>query len=421
MLDIKRVIDHKEEVRAGLLKRMDPSDLDLDAVIDAYERHKKLQQEFEAARSRQKAFNDKMANVEKGSDEFKDLVIQLKELAAEVKELEAEANEAKEEYMKRMSALPNIPDEDVVAGGKEANEDIRVWGEKPQFDFPVKDHLELGEALGILDFKSGAKIAGDRSVMYRGDGARLEWALLQFFVDEHYKDGYEMILPPHMLTEQTGYAAGQLPKFRDDVYWTQDDHFLLPTAETALAGMNMDVVFDESELPKKAFAYTPCYRREIGGYRTNERGLLRMHQFNKVEMFQFTTPEQSDEAFEELVAKAESLVQKLGLHYKLVKLAAGDCSAGMSRTYDVEVYLPHLDRYQEASSVSNARDYQARRANTKYKPADGGKARYIHTLNGSGLATSRLMVAVLEQNQNADGSINVPEVLRPYVGKDKIG
>lgn len=421
MLDIKRIIDDKANVRKALLKRMDPDKLDLDKLIEVYNARKQAQQEFEKLRSEQNAFNQEMAKLQKGSPEFKEHITKLKELAAAVKEAEAKANELTEQFNELMSALPNIPDDDVVAGEKEANEDLRFWGEKPQFDFEIKDHLELGESLGLIDLAAAAKIGGAQMPMYKGDGARLEWALIQFFIDQHYADGYEMILPPHLLTEQTGYAAGQLPKFRDDVYWTQDNTFLLPTAETALAGLFMNETLDEKDLPYKAFAYTPCYRREAGGYRANERGLLRMHQFNKVEMFQFTTPEQSDAAFEELVAKAEDLMQKLGLYHKVVKLAAGDCSAGAARTYDVEVYLPYLDRFQEVSSVSNVRDYQARRANTRYKPADGGKPQYIHTLNGSGLATSRLMVGLLEQYQNADGTITVPEVLRPYMGKDKIG
>jgi seryl-tRNA synthetase len=257
--------------------------------------------------------------------------------------------------------------------------------------------------------------------MYKGMGARLEWALINYFIDEHLKDGYEMVIPPHLLVEDSGYTAGQLPKFRDDVYWVQDGNFLLPTAESALANIYRDEVLDESELPKKFFAYTPCYRREAGSYRANERGLIRVHQFNKVEMFQYTTPTQSTDALEELREKAERLVEGLGLHYHTTQLAAADCSAGAAKTYDVEVWLPAIGQYYEVSSISNVREYQSRRGNIRFKPSDGGKPEYVHMLNASGLATSRLMVAVVETYQQEDGSILIPEVLKKYMGGiDKI-
>jgi seryl-tRNA synthetase len=248
----------------------------------------------------------------------------------------------------------------------------------------------------------------------------LEWALINFFISEHNKSGYEMVIPPNLVIEQSAYAAGQLPKFKDDVYWVQDGLCLVPTAETVLTNIYRDDLLEEKDLPKKFFAYTPCYRREAGTYRASEKGLIRVHQFNKVEMYQFVAEDKSKEAFEELVAKAEDLVKKLGLHYRVVKLAAGDCSAGAARTYDIEVYMPAMDTYYEVSSVSNVTDYQARRGNMKYKPADGSKPKYMHTLNGSGLATSRLMVALVEAYQQKDGSIIVPEVLRPFMGVDKI-
>jgi seryl-tRNA synthetase len=253
-------------------------------------------------------------------------------------------------------------------------------------------------------------------------GARLEWALINYFVDEHLKDGYEMILPPHIVGRESGYTAGQLPKFEQDVYWiNQGEQFLIPTSETSLTNIYRDETLKEEELPKKLFAYTPCYRREAGSYRTNERGLIRVHQFNKVEMYHFTTKELADNSFEELVEKAERLVAGLGLHYRLSKLAAGDCSEGAAKTYDIEVWLPAIGTYYEVSSVSNDREYQARRGNMRYKSKDGSKTEYLNTLNASGLATSRLMVAILETYQNEDGTITIPEVLRKYVGVDKIG
>ena len=256
--------------------------------------------------------------------------------------------------------------------------------------------------------------------MYKGLGAQLEWALINYFISEHLKAGYEMIIPPNLVVRESAYAAGQLPKFEDDVYWVQDGLCLIPTAETVLTNMYRDEVLDEKDLPKKFFAYTPCYRREAGSYRANEKGLIRMHQFNKIEMYQFVKPEDANQAMNELLDRAEELVAGLGMHYRVVKLAAGDCSAGMAKTYDVEVYIPSIDKYYEVSSLSNARDYQARRGNMRYKREDG-KLEYLNTLNASGLATSRLMVGLIETYQNEDGSIDIPEVLRPYMGGvDKI-
>jgi seryl-tRNA synthetase len=358
-----------------------------------------------------------MDSLEKGSDEFKELLSQLKEKAAEVKELEAQLKETEKKLTSELEVLPNIPDEDVPAGEKESNEDVKVVGEKPTFDFEIKDHVQLGNELGLFDLERASKISGNNFTMYTGIGARLEWALINFFIDQHLKDGYEMLIPPNLVTRESAYTTGQLPKFEDDVYWTKDGMCLIPTAETVLTNMYRDEILKEEELPKKFFAYTPCYRKEAGSYRANEKGLIRMHQFNKVEMYQFTTQEQSEEALEELTKKAESLVEALGLHYKTVKLAAGDCSAAAAKTYDVEVWIPTIKQYYEVSSISNARDYQARRGNMRYRPKDGKKTtKYLHTLNASGLATSRLMVAILETYQQEDGSIVVPEVLREYMG-----
>ena len=288
----------------------------------------------------------------------------------------------------------------------------------------MKNHVELCESLGMIDYQRGAKIAGAGSWIYRGWGSRLEWALLNFFINEHINDGFEFILPPHMLGYQCGYVAGQFPKFRDEVYWIQnptsnDEKFMLPTAETALVNLHRDEVIPTEELPKKYIAYTPCYRREAGSYRSEERGMIRGHQFNKVEMVQYTEDDKSDIAFKELVEKAERLVQELGLHYRLSKLAAGDCSFSMARTYDIEVWIPSMEIYKEVSSASNARDYQARRGNVRYRGEDK-KLHFAHTLNASGLATSRVIPAIVEQYQNEDGSVTVPKVLRKYMGIDVI-
>ena len=295
-------------------------------------------------------------------------------------------------------------------------------GEKHTFDFEPKHHVDLCQDLGLIDYERGVKLAGSGNWMYTGMGARLEWALLNYFIDTHTADGYDFILPPHMLEYQCGVTAGQFPKFADEVFKIANHpteggtFYMLPTAEAALASVYRDEILTEADLPKKFFAYTPCFRREAGSHRADERGMVRGHQFNKVEMFQFTTPENSDEAFDELVTKAEKLVEGLGFHFRTVKLAAGDCSASMARTYDIEILIPSMDGYKEVSSVSNARDYQARRGNIRFRREATGKPEFMHTLNGSGLATSRIFPALVEQNQRADGSIVVPEVLRKYLG-----
>lgn len=420
MLDIKRIVEHKEEVQRGLLKRMNPEDFNLDEIISLYENKKSLQTEFDTKRAEQNSFNERMAKEDKGSDAFKELVKELKELSEEVKEIETRLKEADEKLKSKLEVLPNVPDEDVVSGGKENNEVVKEVGRKPEYAFAIRDHVELGVDLGIFDFETASKVSGNNFSMYRGLGAQLEWALINYFISTHLDNGYEMIIPPNLVIRESAYTAGQLPKFEDDVYWVQDGLCLIPTSETVLTNIYRGDILNESDLPKKFFAYTPCYRREAGSYRANEKGLIRMHQFNKVEMFQYTSVEKSKESFEEMLNIAEELVAGLGLHYRVVKLAAGDCSAGMARTYDVEVYIPSVDTYYEVSSVSNSKDYQARRGNMRYKKADG-KIEFLHTLNGSGLATSRLMVALIETYQNEDGSVTIPEVLRPFMnGLSKI-
>lgn len=420
MLDIKRIVEHKEEVQRGLLKRMNPEDINLDEIVSLYEERKKLQTEFDSARAEQNSFNEKMSKIDKKGDEFKKLLEELKKKSEEVKGIEEKLRNTETELKSKVEVLPNVPDEDVVAGGKEKNEVVKEVGKKPEFSFAIRDHVELGTDLDIFDFERASKISGNNFSMYKGLGAQLEWALINYFISEHLKAGYEMIIPPNLVVRESAYAAGQLPKFEDDVFWVQDGLCLIPTAETVLTNMYRGEVLDEKDLPKKFFAYTPCYRREAGSYRANEKGLIRMHQFNKVEMYLFVKPEDANQAMDELVNRAEELVAGLGLHYRVVKLAAGDCSAGMAKTYDVEVYIPSIDKYYEVSSISNARDYQARRGNMRYKREDG-KLEFLNTLNASGLATSRLMVALVETYQNEDGSIEVPEVLRPYMGGvDKI-
>ncbi len=421
MIDIKRIVQDRDNVEKALLKRMDKNSLNLDEVISTYNLRKQAQCDFDLKRAEQNEYNAKMSSVDKNSDEFKNLLLELKKKSIEVKEAEENLKNLDEKLTHELEVLPNIPDDDVFAGGKEANKVIKIIGEKPSFNFKIKDHVELGKNLRLFDLDTASKISGNNFNMYTGLGARLEWAVINYFISEHIKSGYTMIIPPNLVTRDSAYCAGQLPKFEEDVYWVQDGLCLIPTAETALTNIFRNEVLNEKELPKKFFAYTPCYRREAGSYRANEKGLIRMHQFNKVEMYQFTTEDGSEKAFDELVAKAEALVSGLKLHYRVVKLAAGDCSASAARTYDIEVYIPSLDMYYEVSSVSNVRDYQARRGNMRYKEEKSGKIKYMHTLNGSGLATSRLMVSLLETYQQEDGSITIPDVLRPFMNNiDKI-
>ena len=341
----------------------------------------------------------------------------------------AKANDEKlkvieDRFNELMLGLPNLPDRDLVGGGKENNQPLRYFGEPKKFDFEPKNHVDLCTDLGLIDYKRGVKLSGNGFWIYSGIGARLEWAILNYFIDFHIKNGYTFMLVPHMLSYECGLTAGQFPKFKDEVYWldvAEDERrrFMLPTAETALVSLHRDEILSEEDLPKKYISYTPCFRREAGSYRADERGMVRGHQFNKVEMVQYTKPEDSDAAFEELVTNAENLVKGLGFHFRTVKLAAGDCSATMARTYDIEISIPSMNGYKEVSSVSNGRDYQARRGMMRFRRADG-RIEYLHTLNGSGLATSRIFPALVEQNQNADGSVNVPDVLKKYLGVDVI-
>lgn len=424
MLDIKLIRSNPEKVKAGAKKRCIDVDALVDDILKIDEERREVTGKVESMKAEQNAATKKIPVMKKAGEDTAALMAELKTLSEKIKESDAQLGELEEKQKTLLLSLPNMPDEDLLAGGKENNQPIRFYKEKPSFDFEPKNHVELCESLGMIDYQRGAKLAGAGSWVYRGMGARMEWALLNFFVSEHLNDGYELVLPPHMLNYECGYVAGQFPKFTDEVYWIQnptstDKKFMLPTAETALVNLHRDEVLTAEELPRKYIAYTPCYRREAGSYRSEERGMIRGHQFNKVEMVQYTTPEQSDDAFAELVGKAEKLVQKLGLHYRLSKLAAGDCSFSMARTYDIEVWIPSMEIYKEVSSASNARDYQARRGNVKFRGEDK-KLQFVHTLNASGLATSRVIPAIVEQYQNADGSVTVPEVLRPFIGCEVI-
>ena len=422
MLDIKLIRENPEEVRQALLKRMDA--VDFTELLGWDQQRRTLIQETETLKARRNTVSAQIPVLKKEGKPTQVLTDEMKQVSAKIKDLDAEIGLLDAKIEDFLVQLPNLPDPDVLAGGKEQNQIVREWGQKPQFDFPPKDHVELVTSLGLVDYERGVKLGGSGFWLYKGDGARLEWGLINYFITEHLQDGYEFILPPHILNYQCGYTAGQFPKFVEDVFLLASEdqenpkQFLLPTAETALINFHRDEILQEDELPKKYFAYTPCYRKEAGSYRTQERGMIRGHQFNKVEMFQYTLPEQSDHTLEELIGKAEKLVQGLGLHYRVSKLAAQDCSAAMAKTFDIEVWIPSMNDYKEVSSASNGRDYQPRRGNIRFKRKNAKKTEYIHALNASGLATSRLIPALVEQFQQADGSVVVPEVLRTWVGKD---
>ena len=420
MIDINLIREKPEYVKEALKKKM--WDADFTELLSWDKEKRELQQIVEANKAEQNKLSASVPAAKKAGEDVSKIFAKVKELAAKNAEFDAKLKELDAKIHEFIIALPNIPDDDLVGGGKENNKVIHTYGKKPEFSFKIKDHVELAESLGLVDYARGAKIAGRGAWVYTNLGARLEWAILNFFISEHLKDGYEFILPPHLLNEESGYVAGQFPKFREDVFWLdgiEPQRFLLPTAETALVNYHRNEMLSEEELPKKYFAYTPCYRREAGSYRTEERGMIRGYQFDKVEMVQYTMPEDSDAAFQELVNKAANLVEKLGLHFQISKLAAGDISHSMARTYDIEVYIPSIGIYKEVSSASNARDYQARRGMVRYKSKDGRKG-YVHTLNASGLATSRIFPAILEQYQQEDGSVLVPEVLQPFMGGIKV-
>lgn len=421
MLDINLIKEQPQRVIDGLKKK--GWDFNPTTLLQLVEEKRSLVKQSDDFKAEKNVLSAKVPAVKKQGGNIEEIFAEVKAINAKIEELDANISKLDEQINQIMFELPNLPDEDLIAGGKENNKVARTFNKKPVFDFEPKDHVELAESLGLIDYQTAAKISGRNTWVYKGDGARLEWALLNFFISEHLKDNYEFVLPPHIMNYESGFTAGQFPKFAEDIFWlekTSPRKYLLPTSETPIVNLHRDQILKEEELPKKYFSYTPCYRFEAGSYRTEERGMIRGFQFNKIEMFQFTTPETSQEAFKELVSKAESLMKKLGLHFQTSDLAAGDCSHAMARTSDIEVWIPSMGIYKEVSSVSNANDYQARRGQIRYKDKETNKTRFVHTLNGSGLATSRLFPAILEQYQNADGSVTIPEVLRPFMGGQTI-
>ena len=422
MLDLGLIRDNPEKVAASLKKKN--YEADFTELLQWDKERRALIGDIERLKALRNKVSEEIPRLKKQGEDVTEIALEMKQTSEKIKAGDARIDEISSKINDFLIMLPNTPADDVVAGGKENNEAVSVWGEKPEFSFEPKNHVDIVKSLGLVDYERGVKIGGNGFWMYKGDGALLEWALLNYFIDEHIKDGYEFILPPHILNYQCGYTAGQFPKFENDVFTLAKQEgksymqFILPTAETALVNVHRDEALDEDDLPKKYFAYTPCYRREAGSAGTDERGMIRGHQFNKVEIFQYCVPENSDEALSEMVEKAARLVQGLGLHYRISKLAAEDCSDAMAKTYDIEIWIPSMGIYKEVSSASNARDYQARRGNMKFKRKGSKKNEFLHTLNASGLATSRLFPAMLEQLQREDGSVKLPAVLAEKVGKE---
>ena len=421
MLDIRMIRKEPDRVRAALLKRMDS--VDLDEILQADEEFRSVNVELEGLRSERNKLSQAIGQARAKGMASDELMRRSEEVNLRLTSLEPLLKAKQETLDRLLSSLPNMPADEVVAGGKEANRVVRTHGSQPTLVKGALDHVALSERLGLVDYVRGTKLGGGGFWIYTGRGAALEWALLNYFCKLHYSRGYRFILPPHILTTENGYAAGQFPKFYDDVFHLraeegERERFLIPTAETPLLNIYRDEILEASQLPLKLFAYTPCYRKEAGGARTEERGTIRGHQFNKVEMFHFVQPEAALASLRELLETAEFILKELGLHFRTSVLAAKDISASMAMTYDVEVWPPSIGVYKEVSSVSWAGDLQARRAKIRYREKPQGTPKLVHTLNASGLATSRLVPAILEQCQLPGGVVAVPPPLRDWLGTD---
>ncbi len=391
------------------------------------EKRRKLQGELDGLRQQKNAANEKMAKLDKKSAEFVAARDEMKALSTRIKEGEAQQTSLEAETETLLMSIPNAPHASVPVGASEAdNPVLHTWGEKPTYAFAPKPHWELGTALGILDFEAGAKITGARFTVLRGAASKLTRGLISYMIDLHVQHGYDEVWPPAVVRRASLRGTGQLPKFEADLFKldvpvgpdhvAENDLFLSPTAEVQVTNLHADHIFEAGELPRRYTAYSPCFRAEAGAAGKDTRGLIRQHQFDKVELVKFTTPEASYGELEALRQDAERVLQTLGLHYRVVTLCTGDMSFTAAKTYDLEVWLPGQDAYREISSCSNFEDFQARRAKIRYRPDAGAKPRPVHTLNGSGIAIGRTIVAIMEQYQQADGSIVVPAALRPYVG-----
>ncbi len=417
MLDIKFIRENVDLVKDMLVKR--GYELDIDRVIELDERRRKTLTQLEEMRHRRNDISDEIAEIKRKGGDASQLINEMKELAGRIKELEATLSPVEGELRELSLLIPNVPHESVPVG-KDENDNtvVRMWGEKPDMDFEPRPHWEIGEDLGILDFKRATKISGTRFSLYRGAGALLERALINFMLDIHTKEhGYIEVLPPFMVNSATMTGTGQLPKFKEDLFKIEGwDYYLIPTAEVPVTNIHREEIIPEKELPIYYVSYTPCFRSEAGSYGKDTKGLIRQHQFNKVELVKFALPDNSYQELESLTRNAEEILRRLNLHYRVVCLCTGDLGFSAAKTYDLEVWLPGQKVYREISSCSNFEDFQARRAGIRYKPKTGKGTRFVHTLNGSGLAVGRTVVAVLENYQQADGSVIVPQALRPYMG-----
>lgn len=423
MLDIKTIKEHMETVTARLERRDPGTAQPLQDLLHPEEERRRCLTESEALKNKKKKLSAEVGKLKQQGKDAAEEMQEVKTINAAIKELDEKTRNCENQILATLLGIPNLPDDSIPDGANEsANQPVREWGAKPEFSFAPKSHVELGEKLDLLDFKRAAKIAGSRFVVYKGAGAELLRALIQFMLDVQTREnGYQELYPPFLVNRESMQGTGQLPKFEEELFAMRDDpYYLIPTAEVPLTNYHRDEVLKGKDLPIRYTACTPCFRREAGSYGKDTTGLIRQHQFDKVEMVQFVAPEQSAEALEALVGNAESILKKLNLHYRVVVLCAGDLGFSAAKTYDLEVWVPSQNTFREISSCSNFTDYQARRASIRFKRGEGEKPEFVHTLNGSGLAAGRLFVAVLENFQQADGTIAIPEVLRPYMHGRKI-
>jgi len=416
MLALKSLRENLESVKQRLSLRQIHPPLDEWAELDRQQRE--FKSVLDGLKFRRNQASGQIAERKRCKEPIEGILEEMKRLSKEISEQEAHLRAIEEEHAAFLLGLPNLPHASVPVGKSEQdNLEVRRFGAHPRFSFEPKSHIEIGEGLGILDFEAAAKISGSRFVLYRGLGARLERALCNFMLDLHTSEhGYLEMLPPCIVNRRSMLGTGQLPKFEEDLYRLQDnDAFLIPTGEVPLTNIHADEILSEQDLPRSYVALTPCFRREAGTYGQESRGLIRQHQFNKVELVKFSTPEASYALLEGLLSHAEAVLKKLGLHYRVVSLCTADLGFSAAKTYDIEVWLPSQGKFREISSCSNFEDFQARRGGIRYRTGEG-KVRHVHTLNGSGLAVGRTVVAILEHYQQADGSVRLPEVLKPYMG-----
>lgn len=416
MLDIKMIRQNTDEIKERLATRGVKAEK-IDALLEKDERRRELLVETEGLKQKRNEVSAEIANAKRNKQDATDAIKEMREVGAKIKSLDEELEEVEATVKDMASRLPNLPNPTIPVGPDEsANVELRKVGTPREFDFEPKAHWDIGEDLGILDFDRGAKVSGARFVYYKGLGARLERAVYNFMLDEHAKEGYTEMLPPYIVNAQTMYGTGQFPKFKEDVYQVNgEDMTLIPTAEVPLTNYYRDEVIPMEKLPVYFTALTPCFRSEAGSAGRDTRGLIRMHQFNKVEMVKFSKPENSYDELEKMTQNAGNIMEKLGLPYHVITLSTGDMGFSAAMTHDLEVWMPAQNKYREISSCSNCEDFQARRAHIQYRD-ENGKLNFVHTLNGSGLAVGRTVAAILENYQNEDGSVTVPEALRPYLG-----